>query len=203
MDHYIDINILPDPDPDSDFSNSFLLRAAFNKLHKALVELKSDCIGISFPNYPKSESKYKKGLGNQLRLHGNKQNLAGVMETNWLFRMGDYLSHSDILPVPEQHSFVSVRRKQNKYGNIPKLRRNYIKRHGVTEVEAEQAYPDTLIKRKTNLPYLTIKSSSTGQNQFPLFIEQKVIAQVDASETETVPKFNSYGLSKEAVLPFF
>ena len=45
--HYIDITLLPDPE----FSHAHLLGALVAKLHRALVQLQSASIGVSFPQY--------------------------------------------------------------------------------------------------------------------------------------------------------
>lgn len=45
--HYIDITILPDPE----FSHTHLMGALLSKLHRALVQLQSSSIGVSFPQH--------------------------------------------------------------------------------------------------------------------------------------------------------
>ena len=53
MDSYIDIRVRPDPE----FSMPMLMNALVSKLHRALVAINADDIGISFPGYtmaPKS-----------------------------------------------------------------------------------------------------------------------------------------------------
>ena len=59
MDYFIDIVV----QPDQDMHENALMNLLYSKLHRALVKLKSDFIGVSFPGI---------GLkpGKQLRLHG-------------------------------------------------------------------------------------------------------------------------------------
>ncbi len=45
--HFIDITLRPDPE----FSDAHLLGALMSKLHRALVQLRADDIGVSFPDY--------------------------------------------------------------------------------------------------------------------------------------------------------
>ena len=81
--HYIDITLLPDPE----FSHAHLLGALVAKLHRALVQLKADDIGISFPRY----NLRPRSLGDVLRLHGTEAALQRLMELPWLQGMRDHV----------------------------------------------------------------------------------------------------------------
>jgi len=188
MDHYLDIKLLPDPE----FPVPMLMNALFTKLHRALVQLDNKHIGVSFPKVDQK----KIHMGNVLRLHGSAQHLQQLQEQNWLKGMRDHTEQSEIAPVPDHAEHYRVSRKQVK-SNAVRLRRRYLKRHPeVTDKDAEGLIPDTLEKR-LDLPYLQLKSNSTGQ-QFRLFlIHQPAQAQVTEGE------FNSYGLSTNATVPWF
>ena len=67
MEYYIDIQLKPD----AEMQESPLMNLVYEKLHKVLVKLKAEQIGVSFP-------KYKIKLGKMLRLHGNKNNLQNL-----------------------------------------------------------------------------------------------------------------------------
>ena len=71
MDQHLDLRILPDPE----FPITFLMSALFAKLHRGLVELGTDRIGVSFPEVGTSEQ----GLGGALRLHGSAKELERLM----------------------------------------------------------------------------------------------------------------------------
>jgi len=187
MEYFMDIKILHDPE----FNSSILMGALFNKFHRSLVTLKSDNIAICFPKYK------EKVLGEILRIHSDKLSLDVLMETDWLMGLNDYIQKSNIELIPGKTRFICVRRKQNKYANIARLRRRYAKRHLVTEQESVIAYPDTL-EKEFKFPYINIKSSSTNQEKFPFYIEQKVIDKPVSNMD-----FNSYGLSKTATVPWF
>ena len=70
-----------------------------------------------------------------------------------------------------------------------------MKRKGLTAEEALACIPDS-VQKHLNLPYVILKSESTGQF-FQLFISQDVaINQVPGT-------FNYYAISKQATLPMF
>ncbi len=185
LSHYLDINL----EPDLDFSISHLMNALFSKLHRALVELDSQDIGISFPRADYLH------LGSCLRLHGSLGRLEQLMALNWLKGMRDHVDLCAILPVPEDCKYRLVCRVQSD-SNPELLRRRYIKRHNVSHEEAVKLIPDSSAKR-LNLPFLSLKSQSTGQ-AFLLFIDQCTILNEPKSGV-----FNRYGLSQQATIPWF
>lgn len=67
MDHYVDIDLHPDPE----FPVYQLMNALYAKLHRALVAMNSTQIGVSFPGVQTQPS----GLGTRLRLHGSSASL--------------------------------------------------------------------------------------------------------------------------------
>lgn len=188
MDHYQNIKILPD----SEFPPHMLISALFAKLHRALVQLDSNAIGISFPKVDNG----KPSLGNLLRLHGTATALQALEEQNWLMRMRDHIESGEVMPVPANAQHCRVKRVQAK-SSAERLRRRYCKRHeGVTERDVAALIPDS-VEETLSLPYLQLKSESTGQS-FRLFIEH----QMPQSQPVT-GMFNSYGLSSQATVPWF
>lgn len=187
MDRYLDIAITPDPE----FSAPLLLSALFGKLHRALVALQTDAVGISFPQYRERG----RNLGNVLRLHGDAAELERLMTKDWLQGMRDHIRASGIQPVPDGAHYRTVRRRQFKT-NVERLRRRRVARHGETPEQAREHIPDS-VERHVTLPYLTIRSQSTGQS-FCLFIEYGLV------QGEPTPgAFNRYGLSNKATVPWF
>lgn len=188
MEHYQDIKILPDPE----FPVNVLMNALFSKLHRALVRLGSNEIGVSFPKVNND----KPTLGNVLRLHGSADALQGLQQENWLVGMRDHTDLSEIAPVPEHARYCRVKRVQAK-SSADRLRRRYCKRHeGVTLQDAETLIPNS-VEEHLNLPYLQLISESTKQ-RFRLFIEH----ETDLSN-RIVGEFNTYGLSRNATVPWF
>ncbi|MDE1894765.1 MAG: type I-F CRISPR-associated endoribonuclease Cas6/Csy4 [Pseudomonas sp.] len=186
MDHYLDIRLLSDPE----FAPPQLMSALFAKLHRALAQLDSSDIGISFPAAGKGSA----WLGNQLRLHGSLPALQRLMEQPWLSGMRDHAQCGELSAVPDSAGHMVVRRIQAK-SNPERLRRRQMKRKGWSAEEARAAIPDS-VAETLKLPFLNARSVSTGQS-FRLFIDQHPI---DQPATGT---FNAYGLSTSASLPRF
>lgn len=187
MDAYIEVRLLPDPE----FPLSFLFGALYGKFHRALVMLASDDIGVSFPDYSLSP----RTLGNRLRLHGTETALSRLMALDWLSGMADHVQCSEVLPVPEAVHHRTVARRQFKTSS-ERLRRRRMKRKGETHAQAAHAIPDSA-KQTPHLPFVHIRSNSTGQS-FALFIE------LGEMTDQPVPgRFNSYGLSRQATVPWF
>jgi len=71
-------------------------------------------------------------------------------------------------------------------------------RKGETAEQAAAAIPDSVADRhRPDLPYVQLRSASTGQ-PFCLFVDQKT------QSTQVVSgSFNSYGLSQGATVPLF
>lgn len=189
MDHYIDIRLRPDPD----FPASMLMGALYSKLHRALFDLEAEDIGVSFPDH-------KLGVrartpGDRLRLHAGQARLEQLMALSWLTGMRDHVSLATTQPVPADAKHRVVRRRQFNTGS-PSRAKRYAKRHSI-EVEEAQRLMETPAARQIALPFVQVSSRSSGQ-RFALFIEH--------SELQSQPvagRFNHYGLSSEATVPWF
>lgn len=188
--HFIDITLLADPE----FSQAQLLSALVSKLHKALVEGRHEDIGVSFPRHV-SQPIASRTLGNVLRLHGNEASLARLMAQHWLKGMNDHIAVSQMTKVPEEVKHRTVRRQQFKT-NVQRLRRRRMMRKGESAEQAAAAIPEG-IERRPDLPFVRLRSSSTGQ-PFWLFIEH---GQLQSQPTEGT--FNAYGLAQKATVPWF
>ncbi|MBE0509048.1 MAG: type I-F CRISPR-associated endoribonuclease Cas6/Csy4 [Marinospirillum sp.] len=187
MDHYLDIHLLPDPE----FTAPMLMGALYNKLHRALVALNSNDIGVSFPQYQLKP----RTLGQYMRLHASASRLQELLTENWLQGMRDHVQITEIQPIPESVQHCVVSRRQFKT-NADRLRRRRMQRKGESYEQATQAIPHS-VERKPNLPFIMLRSQSTGQ-AFALFIAQ--------SEVLSEPlrgSFNTYGLGQNASIPWF
>jgi len=187
MDAYLEIRFLPDPE----FPASFLMGALYAKLHRALVTLNARGIGVSFPDY----SLAPRTLGDRLRLHGTRADLSQLMEQNWLKGMNDHIQCSEVLPIPDSVEYRTVSRRQFKTSS-ERLRRRRMKRKGETYEQAASAIPDS-VEQTPNLPFVHMRSASTGQ-PFTLFIEQGELV-----EHPREGEFSTYGLSRQATIPWF
>ncbi len=187
MDHYLEIRLLPDPE----FVPTVLMNALFAKLHRALVDLDANTIGASFPDVQIKPP----GLGERMRLHGTDDDLQRLMALNWMTGMRDHTSTSIITPIPANISYRVVRRVQAK-SNPERLRRRLIKRKQMDKEAAQRAIPNDAVER-LDLPFLTVKSHSSG-HRFRLFIDHQPIVSQSANG-----KFSHYGLSPTATIPWF
>jgi CRISPR-associated endonuclease Csy4 len=188
MNHYLDISLLPDPE----FPALVLMDALFAKLHRALVAVRSQEIGVSFPEVRMA----KAGLGGVLRLHGSHAHLRDFMAAHWLTGIRDHVTLSPTQAVPSAcSSYCTVSRVQVK-SNPERERRRLMRRKGLTEVQAREKIPDASAKA-LNLPYLHMRSQSTGQS-FNLFIQHGAVVS-----TPVKGVFGMYGLSASTTVPWF
>ncbi|WP_296942120.1 type I-F CRISPR-associated endoribonuclease Cas6/Csy4 [uncultured Massilia sp.] len=187
MDHYVDIDVRPDPE----FPSHQLMSALYSKLHRALVALDSTNIGVSFPEAKRQPA----DLGKRLRLHGELAVLSTLMESSWLTGMRDHVTITAPSRVPETARHCVVRRAQVK-SSPERLRRRLMRRHEIDEQEAFARIPDH-VARRLALPFVQWRSASTGQS-FKLFIDQS-----GPQLEPVVGVFNTFGLGRGATVPFF
>lgn len=188
MDRYLDIQLLPDPE----FPARQLLSTLCAKLHRALVQLGRDDIGISFPGHDDAVP----SLGSHLRLHGSEAALSALSALPWLGGLAGLLRQTAIQTVPTQARHRQVQRVQAK-SNPERLRRRAMRRHGIDAATARQRIPDSAAET-LHLPCVELGSRSTGQPSFPLYIRHGPVQQ-----TPAVGPFNAYGLGKGATVPWF
>ncbi|REC94708.1 type I-F CRISPR-associated endoribonuclease Cas6/Csy4 [Kushneria indalinina] len=189
MDHYLDLRLRPDPD----FPPSMLMGALYAKLHRALFDLQAEDIGVSFPDHRTGVN--ARTPGDRLRLHGKKDRLEQLMALPWLAGLSELVEHGGITSVPESAQHRVVQRRQFNTGS-PSRARRYARRHDVSEAEAQQLM-SAPAERRIELPFVQIASRSTGE-RFALFIEHGQLQSNPASG-----RFNQYGLSREATIPWF
>lgn len=185
--HHVDIQVVPDPETTA----PQLLGVLYDRLHLALVQQRIEDIGVSFPGY----STTPRTLGTVLRLHGSEVTLRRFLQEDWLKGLRDHVRLAGINTVPEGAPQRTVYRRQFKT-NAERLRRRRMLRKGETEQQAQQAIPQS-VERRPNLPYLHLRSRSTGQ-PFCLFVALGPLAN-----TPTPGTFNSHGLSSTSTIPWF
>ncbi|MFY9995772.1 MAG: type I-F CRISPR-associated endoribonuclease Cas6/Csy4 [Leclercia sp.] len=184
MECYQEIRVLADPE----FKEETLMAALFAKLHRALGAYGQGDIGISFPEYAQKP-------GSVIRLHGSQMALSMLEANRWRAGLNDYCTATAILTTPEITGWRTVSRVQVK-SSVARLVRRSLRKGWITEEQAQQRM--TNVKdRQCNLPFLQLKSLSTGQS-FRLFIRHS-----DLHATPTQGVFSSYGLSDTATVPWF
>lgn len=194
MNYYVDIKLFRD----TEITLGFIWKKLYAQVHLALVEVRDEnslvSIGLSFPKY--QESFFP--LGDELRIFAyNKEELEGLDLNRWLERLLDYVSISEIKKVPSDvKEFVSFGRQRFKT-NKETLARRQAKRKGISFKEALQNYSDfDEDKNKTKLPYLNVKSLSTGK-EMKVFIKKSDIREREDG------LFSTYGLSNVSTVPWF
>jgi len=183
MDHYIDIHI----QPDAEMRENVLLNLVFTKFHKVLCDLSATDIGISFPEY-------RVKLGKLLRLHGIDTRLKTLQEKQWLGGLVGYCQISDIQPVPKNTQYRTISRVQTTMS--PAKYRRLLARGSITEEQKKQ-YKAKMFQKGLDNSYLELTSESNGQKY------RRYIAFSDIVSTPQTGRFDQFGLSKTATVPWF
>ncbi len=187
MDHYVDIELRPDPE----CPIHQLMSALYSKLHRVLVAQQTTDIGVSLPDLDQGSGR----LGPRLRLHGTLDVLKTLLASDWLTGMRDHVAMASPARVPSSAQYRAVQRVQVK-SSPERLRRRLMRRHNLNEQEARARIPDE-VASFTCLPYVQMRSTSTGQS-FRLFIDHQPIVS-----SPTAGDFNAYGLGQGATIPWF
>jgi len=183
MNHYIDVLIKPD----AEMRENYLLNKVYSKLHKALVDLKSSDVGVSFPQYEII-------LGKILRLHGSEIKLSELQATNWLGGLSGYCNVSGIEPIPCDVLYRTVSRKQSTMTEA-KLRR-LVKRGSIGDSELK-SYRAKMFAKGLDNPYLELESGSNGHNH------RRYLQFGELAAESVEGLFDQFGLSKTATVPWF
>lgn len=185
MDHYLDLRIRPDPE----FPPQQLLNALYAKLHRALVAHSDWQIAVAFPEWKPTH------LGKLLRLVASHHDLDALMRGEWLRGMRDHVEIGTMDAVPADARHRRLVRVQAK-SSAERLRRRAMKRHQLTPEQARERIPDS-VEELLMLPSVYLQSSSSGQS-FRLFLRHEPL-QAEPSNG----RFNAYGLSQTASIPWF
>jgi CRISPR-associated endonuclease Csy4 len=164
-----------------------MMNHVFNKLHRAIVSLKTQEIGISFPEYQIK-------LGKILRIHGSMTNLHNLLALNWLNSLSDYCGTLNVNDVPNNVKYRVVSRVRP---NMSKSKLRRLQKRGSIATGDKKKYIAKMFSEGLGNPYVDLYSGSTGEN-FRLFFSFSPILD------QPIPgKFDSYGLSKNATIPWF
>ena len=183
MEHHIDIVL----QADAEMQVNRLLNTVYSKLHKALYDLRSTSIGVSFPRYHIT-------LGNVLRLHGNADDLGVLQQRNWLSGIDRHCNVSDTLRVPDNVKYRTISRKQTTMSQS-KLKR-LIKRGSITENQTK-TYKSKMFSKGLDNPYIELVSGSNGEKH------RRYIEFGEKQDKFVSGEFDQFGLSKTATVPWF
>jgi len=199
MKYYIDIVLIPNKED----TLAFIWQKVYTQMHLALVEIKDDdngvAVGFSFPYYRDYDyNEYFFPLGDTLRVFSvSKELLEALKIEHWLERLEGYVHIGKIKTVPTNiNKYISFGRQKFKT-NREALARRQAKRKGISYEEAIQNYASfDENKNKTKLPYVNIKSLSTGR-------EMKVFIKKSEPKERKDGLFSTYGLSNKSTVPWF
>jgi len=183
MDFYIELQLKPD----AEMRETELSSKVFTKFHKALVKLKTNQIGISFP-------KVHFKLGRVLRIHGEENLLKELQELDWLGPLNGYCQLSNTLSVPKNTQYCIISEKRS---NLSKAKLRRLIARGSIDKEGEKRYKIKMLSQGFDNPYLDLFSSSTQQ------VHRKFFEFSDLKDKPIDGVFDSYGLSKTATIPWF
>lgn len=183
MNYYIDIKLLPD----SEMRKNVLMNKVYTKLHKGLFTLKSDSIGVSFPEYDVL-------LGHILRIHGNQAMLNDLQKLNWLGGLSGYCQIANIQKAPVNTQYRKVSRKQS---NMTQAKLNRLIKRGSISASEVKGYKAKMFTIGLDNPYFELESASNG-HKHRRYIEFSEFVNEPVQGT-----FDYFGLSKTATVPWF
>jgi len=183
MTYYIDIKL----NPNKEIKENVLLNQVYSSFHKRLYDLKSNNIGVSFPNY-------RLKLGKQFRIHSTKEALEKLQSKEWLGKYEKYCKVSSIELLPEKVQYRTVSRIQQNMTEA-KLRR-LIKRGNIPK-EDIKVYKIKMLQGGLDNPYVELISMSNGQ------LHRRFIAFGELQDIEIKGDFDLFGLSKTSTIPWF
>lgn len=182
MDHYIDIKIMPN----AEMRINVLLNKVYTKFHKSLCALKSNSIGVSFPEK-------KVTLGKVMRIHGDQSALNNLQALPWLSGLSSYCKVSDIARIPDKCKHRTISRKQ---ANMTEAKLRRLIKRGLNPEHAK-AYRAKMFSQGLDHAFLEFDSGSNGHHH------RRFIQFGDLLENALVGEFSSFGLSKTATVPCF
>lgn len=183
MDYYIDITIKPD----AELRENLLLNKVYTKFHKRLCDLKSTDIGVSFPEY-------KVKLGCVVRIHAAEKRLEVLQQGDWLGGLIGYCAISAIQSIPSHVQYRTVSRIQSTMS--PAKLKRLVKRGSIRESEIKQ-YKAKMFRKGLDNPFLELESGSNAH------LHRRYIAFSELMDKPMQGKFDQFGLSKTATIPWF
>lgn len=200
--------------PDHEISVGFVMGKVMDALHLGLVNLAAgslQCpIGLSFPEYrdrvataddkepgdDSSQVPRSPPIGSKIRLFSRQEeDLQRLGLSGQLERFSDYVHWTSLRLLERKVSKYATYDRRQPKSSRERLVRRQMKRKGLSESEARELYA-TFEPRDPRLPYLNMRSHSTGQ-RFRLYVERQLAEEADAW------CFSTYGLSRSSSVPEF
>lgn len=202
MKYYLDITLLAD----AEANLGFLWQKVFQQVHIALVDNKvgdkESAIALSIPRYKLLKANEKTfPLGNKLRLLAETEEILRAININkWLETFMDYCHVKSITIVPKNVKSYARFTRKNAVDPIKKAEKRAKHLNKPLDEVIDFMRKEKQLE-KCQLPFIHVESQgvtvSGEKNRFRIFIEQ---THLDAPEPG---KFDCYGLSKTATIPWF
>lgn len=183
MMYYIDIKLIQD----EEIPIYFLRNKVFSKFHKVLFDLAITEIGVSFPEYSTQ-------LGCLIRLHGSEQKLNELRYKQWLGGLIGYCKVSSIQNIPESVRHRTISRIQP---NMTEAKLKRLIKRGSISADEIKSYKAKMFQIVLDNPYLELKSSSNGHKH------RRYLKFGELKSEPVIGKFDYFGLSKTATIPWF
>lgn len=184
MNYYIDVTIKPD----DEMRENLLLNTVFTKLHKALCDLRTDKIGVSFPLY-------RVLLGKKIRIHSSEDQLNQLQAKKWIGALSGYCEFTEISKISNNVQYRTVSRWQ---GSMSKSNYQRLLRRGTITADKAGEYKAKMLRQQmTELPYLEMQSGSNGHKH------RRYLKMGELLDQPVEGAFNQFGLSKTATIPWF
>jgi CRISPR-associated endonuclease Csy4 len=183
MNHYVEIKLKPD----AEIRENVLLNKVYTEFHKALFDLNSASIGISFPDYQLK-------LGNRIRIHGEQTKLEKLQSLNWLGVLANDCAVTDIRKTPEQTQHRVISRKQS---NMTQAKLNRLLKRGTIQQDQIRQYKAKMFSHSLDNPFLELESTSNGHKH------RRYLAFGELRAQPVAGQFDFFGLSSEATVPWF
>jgi len=183
MDCFIDIHLKPD----AEMRENVLLNKVYTKFHKALCDLDSSDIGISFP-------KYRIKLGDVMRIHGCKQRLEALQTLQWLGGLSGYCLVHEIMAAPDTAKHRVVSRIQS---NMTEAKLRRLMQRGSIPASDVTIYKAKMFAHGLEQPYLELESHSNGHKH------RRYLKFGGLLDMPVQGVFDTFGLSKRATIPWF
>ena len=133
-------------------------------------------------------------LGDIIRLHGSESDLQPLLDKEYLQEYNRSIYVSGVSKVPENTQYRTISRIQPSM-SASKLRR--LIKQGKLDKEQAKQYRIEMCKKSLDNPYLNLYSHSTKRT-YMRFVQFGEIISIPSEGS-----FDSYGMSKNATIPWF
>lgn len=188
MNYYIDIELFPK----KELRENILLNQLYTEFHQRLYKLDDNSIGVSFPNY-------RLKLGDIFRIHGDKASLEALQSVQWIKKYEKNYHISTIQPIPSnvKHRKISRIQQNMSQSKLRRLLKRTEEGKGGLNPEDVKKYTIKMLEGGLDNPFVELISGSSGKRH------RRYFAFGEIQDNAIEGTFDTFGLSKEATVPWF